>query len=173
MIDKVNTLLGEGLTVAEIRKQLDISEKKFQKYMKDNKYKFNQKLKRYDKKPTNDIADKEHTKVIYDINEPTNSIPTNIKEDLIEIIQMKEDLIEVVRAFKEGYAKEPTQVIEIIDDKGIKISLPKGEVVRTTVRANKPVLDMWNEFCGLHNEFSKQDLISMAMLEYIDKYKKK
>ncbi|MGL5753066.1 MAG: integrase, partial [Paraclostridium sp.] len=97
--------------------------------------------------------------------------PRDMRNDLLEILSMKNDLKEVIQAFREGYAKEPTKVIEIIEDKGIKISLPDDEVVRTTVRANKTVLDTWNEFCSRNKEFSKQDLISMAMLEYIEKYK--
>jgi len=139
--------------------------------MKANGYKYDNKSKQYAKETTNIIDHKEPTSSIYDNDMPA-SLPTNLKKDLFEIVQMKEDLREVIKAFKEGYAKEPINVIEIVEDKGIKISLPKGEIVRTTVRANNTVLNLWNEFCSTNKEFSKQDLLSMAMLKYIEIYSK-
>lgn len=179
-VNYINSRLSEGNTVIRIREDLGIGEKYLQKELK-GKYKFNPKNRRYDKEPTSGITDKKPTNSIHEViettnniheaKEPTISLPNNIKNDLLEMLTMKDDLKEVIKAFKEGYAKEPTNVIEIIDDKGIKISLPDDEVVRTTVRANKSVLNSWNEFCNNYKEFSKQDLISMAMIEYIEKYK--
>lgn len=172
-VEYINQKLSEGKTVTIIREDLEIGKKYLQKELKNGGYKYNQKNRMYVKEPINSIAYKEPINSIQDANSMQNSLPMNFKEDIIEILDMKEDLKEVIRIVKEGYAKEPTQVIEIVEDKGIKISLPQDEVVRTTVRANKRILNMWNEFCSSNNEYSKQDLISMAMKEYIEKYEKK
>ena len=44
-INYINDMLKEGKTVKEVRLTLDISEKKFQKKIKELVYKFNQKEK--------------------------------------------------------------------------------------------------------------------------------
>lgn len=165
-INYINEELLKGKTVIRIREDLNIGEKSLQRIIKDSGYKYNQKLKRYDKQRTEIIQTKEYDK------DNTNIIPYNIKDDLIEIVQMKDDLKELIKNYKEGYDKEHTQVIEVIADEGIKINLSDSEVVRTTVRVNKDVLDKWNSFCDKHKEFSKTNLLSSCMLEYIDKYDK-
>ena len=46
-IERVNVCLREGKTVAQIRKELGIGEKLFQKQIKQLGYKYNQKIKQY------------------------------------------------------------------------------------------------------------------------------
>ena len=163
-ISYINEELVKGKTVIRIREDLNIGEKTLQRLVKNLGYAYNQKLRQYVKQHTDIIQSKE-----YD-NGNTNIIPHNLKEDLIEIINMKEDLREIIKNFKEGYDKEHTSVIEVISDKGIKVNLPDAEIVRSTVRINKEVLDRWNSFCDKHKEFSKTNLLSSCILEYIDKY---
>lgn len=165
-ISYINEELIKGKTVTRIREDLHLGEKTLQRIIKESGYKYNQKLKRYVKQHTDVIQSKEYDK------DNTNIIPHNFKEDLIEIINMKEDLREIIKNFKEGYDKEHTSVIEVISDEGIKINLPDAEIVRSTVRINKEVLDRWNSFCDKHKEFSKTNLLSSAMDEYINKYDK-
>ena len=86
---------------------------------------------------------------------------------------MKDDLKELIKNYKEGYDKGVTQVIEVVEDKGIKINLPESEIVRSTFRVNKNILDRWNTFCEEHKEFSKTNLLSSSLLEYMEKYKKR
>ena len=165
-INYINKKLEKGQTVIRIREDLNIGEKAFQRMVKESGYKFNQKLKRYDKQHTNIVQVDEYDK------DNTNVIPYNLKDELIEIINMKEDLKQLIKNYKEGYDKEHTQVIEIIEDKGIKINLPDSEIIRSTFRVNKEVLYRWNEFCEKYKEFSKTNLLSSCMLEYMDKYDK-
>lgn len=165
-INYINEELLKGKTVIRIREDLSIGEKTLQRLVKNWGYAYNQRLRQYIKQHTELTQIKECDKG------NTNIIPSNLKNDLIEIVQMKEDLKELIRNYKEGYDKEHTQVIEVISDEGIKIDLPDSEIVRTTVRVNKEVLDRWNEFSEKHKEFSKTNLLSSCMLEYIDKYDK-
>lgn len=166
-INYINEDLLKGKTVIRIREDLSIGEKTLQRIVKESGYKYNQKLRRYVKQHTDIIQTKEYDR------DNTNILPYNLKEDLIEIVQMKEDLKELIKNYKEGYDKEHTQVIEVIKEEGIKIELPNSDVVRTTVRVNKEVLNKWNLFCKNNKEFSKTNLLSASLVEYIEKYSKK
>ena len=44
----LNEKLEEGMTVTEIRNELGVAEKKLQRLLKENGYRFNQKSKRYE-----------------------------------------------------------------------------------------------------------------------------
>lgn len=162
----INGKLAKGETVIRIREDLNIGEKALQRIIKQSGYKYNQKLKKYEKQHTDIIHTNEYDKG------NINVIPNNIKDDLIEIIQMKDDLKELIKSCKEGYDKEHTQVIEIVKNDGIKINLPDSEIVRSTFRVNKEVLERWNLFCEDNKEFSKTNLLSSSLLEYMDKYRK-
>lgn len=164
-ISYINRKLAKGETVIRIREDLNIGEKALQRIIKQSGYKYNQKLKKYEKQHTDIIHTKEYDKG------NINVIPNNIKDDLLEIIQMKDDLKELIKNYKEGYDKGVTQVIEVVEDKGIKINLPESEIVRSTFRVNKNILDRWNTFCEEHKEFSKTNLLSSSLLEYMEKYK--
>lgn len=54
----------------------------------------------------------------------------------------------------------------------ISIQLPAtvNSEVRKTFRVNDVVLDKFDTFCKLHPEFTVKDLISQAMLDFINKY---
>lgn len=169
-IKYLNSKLENGSTVTRVREDLRIGEKTLQKMIKENGYSYNQKLRRYVKCNINIIQHKNMD--MYD-KDNIFSIYKDFKSDIIEILQMKDDLKDVINAFKQGYDKEHTSVIEVVATDGIKIDLPTdSEVVRTTVRVNKEVLDKWNSFCDGHNEYSKTNLLSMSMLEYMNKYSK-
>lgn len=163
----INDRLANGETVIRIREDLGIGEKALQKIVKESGYKYNQKLKRYDKGMINTLENKEYAK------DNTNIIPFNLKDDILEIVQMKEDLKEIINKYKNGYVKEHTpQVIEIVEGTCIRINLPDAEIVRSTFRVNKEILDRWNLFCEDNKEFSKTNLLSSALEEYIEKYSK-
>lgn len=167
-IKYINKRLANGETVIRIREDLNIGEKTLQRLIKESGYKFNQKLKKYEKCHTNIIQTDRYDK------DNTNIIPYDLKDNLIEIIQMKDDLKKIINHYKNRYEKERTsEVIEIVGDKGIRINLPDSEIIRSTFRVNKEVLDRWNEFCEKHKEFSKTNLLSSAMDEYIKKYSTK
>lgn len=161
----INKRLSEGDTVIRIREELNIPEKYLQREMKKNGYKYNPKLKKYDKENMNSIP------TVNDDISHTFSIP-RFKDDILELLDMKNDLKEIVKSFKEGYDKEHTNVIEVISEDVIRIDLPDSEIVRTTVRVNKDILDKWNLFCEDNKEFSKTNLLSMSMKQYMDKHNK-
>lgn len=60
------------------------------------------------------------------------------------------------------------------DTKFITIELPFEEEkdYRKTYRVNKVIAKQFEEFCNEHKEFTVKDLISMALKEYMRKYRK-
>lgn len=179
-INYINKKLSEGQTVIRIREDIGIGEKALQRIIKEAGYKYLQREKMYAKEPANGSEanegtssiqkDKEITISIED-NKPTISLHEGVKEDLLQLLSIKEELFDLVTERRQRAYKEPANVIEVIQDQGIKIELDDSEIVKKTVRGNKTVFDSWNKFCDENKEFSKQDLLSMALLEYINKYK--
>ncbi|MFH5796781.1 hypothetical protein ACHM2U_15375, partial [Clostridium perfringens] len=66
--------------------------------------------------------------------------------------------------------KNSTSVIEVVE--GIKIALPESPIKRTTIRINEKVWNMFNELVEENKPVDKHDIMGMALLEYINKYKK-
>ena len=68
-------------------------------------------------------------------------------------------------------------LMNLLDDdrsipKGIIIDLPNADTVRTTMKLNEEILLRFNNFCGNNGAFKKQDLMSMALSEYISNHSK-
>ena len=180
-ITHINKLLSEGKTVSEVRKIVGLSEKKFQKEVKDLCYKFNQKLKQYEPITTDDkgmttvlIEPKEPIQsdiILSDDNSMTISIQEDLKNNIVNLANSYDRIQEVLNWFESrADDKGMTEVIEVIQD-GIKINLSDAEVIRTTIRINKDTWDKFTKFCEDNKEFNKQDLHAQALEEYIKKYK--
>lgn len=60
--------------------------------------------------------------------------------------------------------EDPVIVIDLMDDADLGSS-PKS------IRINLFVWDDWQEFCEKNDEFSKKQLVSMALKEYMEKHK--
>ncbi len=174
-IDYINTKLKEGQTVIGIRKDIGVGEKALQKEIKSNGYKYNNKERQYipttkditkcttEKTPTI-VGDK--TTIVGD--ETTIVVPKHQQQILgylesnFEILQ---ELIEKYTATTKATTETTTNYISInlIDDKHL---YPKPK----SIRINEFVYQDWQKFCKTKH-YSKQDLISMALKEYIEKYK--
>lgn len=53
----------------------------------------------------------------------------------------------------------------------IELPFEEDKQYKASIRVNKVVYDKWKEFCKQHSEYTSKDLLSMAMKEYMDKYK--
>lgn len=169
-IEYINMELSKGKSVKQIREYLKIGEKRFQKFIRDNNFLYSQSQRQYVKNTNSDNI--QNSNIEYD-KEPTLVVQKKLKEDILELIDMKDTLKKLVGSFNIGmYDKEPTSIVEVVSSNCIKIDLDDNrKAVRTTVRVAEEVLNEWNDFCKLHSEFSKTDLLSMSMKEYIEKYR--
>lgn len=52
----------------------------------------------------------------------------------------------------------------------IKIDLDSTETISKSMRANKEVVEAFEEFCEENSQYRKMDLLSMALKEYMEKY---
>lgn len=191
-IDVINGYLADGKSVAEIREILGISEKPYQKQMKNMGYKYSQKLCKYIKKvPSKNTpgankkadTDKDYSSNIVVIKEANiDSYDSNTRVtsvDNIENLDLKKmaDLIKDYDKIKEVLtwfdSKEyDNSIIEVIPNNKIQIddNIKNDTDKRRSVQVYDKIWDEFNEFCNKHSEFMKKDLISMALKEYMKKY---
>ena len=173
-IDYLNKKLSEGQTVLSIRGDLGIGEKFLQKIIKENGYKYHQKEKRYYKAATKIIQkDIVTDKEIFDLDYKDNTIILQgYKDDLLEIVKAKNEIFEVINAFKENkYYKDTTNVIEVMENNEIQIKDFNSEAKVTSFRVYGETLTKWKNFCNKHKKYNNQDLVTMALEEYMKKYK--
>lgn len=58
-------------------------------------------------------------------------------------------------------------LVEIIAE----LPLDSTKEFKTSIRVNKVVWEEFKEFCKNNKNYTQKDLVSMAMLEYMNKYK--
>ena len=160
----INNELRAGKKVDEIIKNIGMSDKQFRKFRTEKKYKFNQKTKQYI--PTTGSTTKPLEVSVVETN--TNTLLTIEKANTLDYLSNNINiLMDMIERFKTttGYTTEPTTnyiTIDLIDDKHLK---PKPK----SIRINELVYKEWQEFCEKQH-YSKMDLISMALKEYMEKY---
>lgn len=174
-IEYLNSKLREGKTVIRIREDIGIGEKALQREIKSNGYRYNNKERQY--VPTTEATTKSTTEVLPTIVDDKNTIVSNentfvVPKQQQQILGYLENNFEVLQEFLEKYkstTKSTTEtttnhiVINLVDDKHLN---PKPK----SIRINEFVYQDWQKFCETKH-YSKQDLISMALKEYMEKYK--
>lgn len=161
LINSINIKLKEGHTVIRIREDLGIGEKALQKIVKSSGYKYNPKLKQY-----TPIENKNEMVVL---DNTTSSLP----KEQVKILDYLGENFDLLVEFMEKY-KSTTQTttesttsyitIDLVDDKHLN---PKPK----SIRINEFIYRDWQKFCDKQH-YSKMDLISMALKEYMEKYNK-
>lgn len=178
-VSYLNDKLREGKTVIRIREDLGIGEKRLQKEIKTNGYKYDNKLKQYIPNTKVNISantisnttsnTKDNDIIVLEKN--TTPILKESQEAAINFLEKNLEIFEMlVEKFKSNTTsntnsntEKPQITIELIDDKHLK---PKAKAFRV----NMFVYEEWQQFCETQR-YSKQDLLSMAMKEYMEKYK--
>ena len=92
-----------------------------------------------------------------------------IYDKLTKALQEHIALLEVqVESLKEEIEKleDSVIVIDLMDDTDLNAS-PKS------IRINFFVWDEWQDFCDKNDQYSKKQLVSMALKEYMDKHNNK
>lgn len=164
-INYINSKLEKGQTVIRIREDLGIGEKSLQKIIKEAGYVYNQKLRQYI--PTTESTTKPLEVSVVETN--TNTLLTTEKANTLDYlsnnINILMDMIEKYKTTTQSTTESTTNyiTIDLIDDKHLK---PKPK----SIRINEFVYQEWQEFCDKQH-YSKMDLISMALKEYMEKYK--
>lgn len=169
-INYINSMLKEGKSVKEIRKIMGYSEKRFQEEIKNLGYKWNQSPRQYI--PENGSAEvvkasDSNSNTLCNTTCTTDILTHKDKDNLNfigENIELLKEMLMYYKRNKESNTNNNGIVIDLIDDKHKDNGKPKS------VRVNYFVWEEWKEFTNKSN-FSSKELISMALKEYIDKYK--
>lgn len=170
-IEDINKYLREGKSVKEIRSIEGIGEKKFQKQIKELGYEYNQKIKQYTKKGDAAVSNTKSNTLCNteDSNTESNTLCNTEDRSLLFIrdnIDLLEEMLLNYKHHKECSINSYGIVIDLIDDKHKKDNdNPKS------IRVNHFVWEEWKEFTKDIN-YSSKELISMALKEYMEKYKK-
>ena len=92
-----------------------------------------------------------------------NVVQVENTEKINSIIDNFDVLMNIIEEYKKT---------NVVYTGGIVVQLPAEEKdYKTSVRVNQKVMDKFREFCESHREFTQKELLSMALLEYIERHK--
>lgn len=171
-IDKLVQLINlelkkdNSISVNKICNKTGIKQSTVKTQLRNNGYSYNAELRQYTKDIPKD-NDNINEVAVTEIEPKTDDIQRYNKD--IDINSLKEliDLIEPIKAIIEEYNKSKT-IVEVnpiqIRPKAIK------EVKQKLFKIDVNVLEQWDKFIADHKEFKVQQLISLALEEFINKY---
>lgn len=165
----INQEFEKNKSLISISEELGVNESTIRKKLNSNGYKRidNQFVLKDDICNQECNTPKENKEITNNI---TNVFSNSEFKDNMLFLHNKIDILkDIIKQFKQD-DKSNTNVIELRE--GIKINLPESNIKRTTIRINEVVWDMFNQFVDENKPFDKHDLMGMALLEYINKYKK-
>lgn len=173
---------NSNLSVNKLCDKLDIKRSTLKTKLQKENYSFNNDVKQYEKKSVPIVPSEIITDVIKNDDKVENQVtPSN--DDSMNIIienddanmtfshQMKNNLITLANNYD--------KIMLLINSdnsmsEGITIELPveTEDNYRTTIRVNNVVWESFKGFCVQNKMFTQRDLLSMALTEYMNKYKK-
>ena len=177
-INFMNDKLKEGLTLTMISGEIKISRKTIAKKLIEVGYSFSKQEKSFIKssdykdntnilsvvKPIENKGVSKHeykpNTNIFDSKESTTK--------MLDIIEKHDNIQEML----EWYNKQKN-IIDV-DIRELKINSDKlhGDVKTTTVRLYTDVWEQFRVFMNEYSEFKSMDLVSMSLVEYMERYKK-
>lgn len=171
-IDKINyfnTQMEIFKNADTIRKNIGMSENEFKKIRQNGNWKFNQKTKKYEATTESTTQATTSPLEVSVVETNTNTLLTTEKANTLDYLsnnfEVLMDMIEKYKSTTQTTTETTTNyiTIDLVDDKHLK---PKPK----SIRINEFIYQEWQEFCEKQH-YSKMDLISMALKEYMEKYK--
>lgn len=87
-------------------------------------------------------------------------------EEVKELLEMKDKIKEVIKLYDEIEVAPKDNKLEIDRD------IFSEELTNRVTRVYKNINVMWQDFCKDHKQYKMQDLYSLALYEFMEKYKK-
>lgn len=178
----LNNELSKGRTQKEIEiNDFKVNERVIAKRLASRGYKkIDNQYVKYDDSNTRVIKanknkyDNSCTKVIEDNREECDKSNTiviekkEIQNKLIGLAQNYDKILKIIQEYDQKYDAQYAKEYE-----GIVVELPIETKTdfRTTVRVNNVIWEQFGEFANNHKEFTKRDLVSMALKEYMKNHK--
>ena len=171
-IDKLVQLINlelkkdNSISVNKICNKIGIKQSTVKTQLRNNGYSYNAELRQYtkdipkDNDNINEVAVTEIEAVMKDIQRYNKDIDISKLNELI-------DMIEPLKAIIESY----NQSKNIIEVNPIEIKVKAvTEVKQKLFKIDVNVLEQWDKFIAEHKEYKVQQLISLALEEFINKY---
>lgn len=112
-----------------------------------------------------EVIEVEKSKQIkYDNNNTLVINDEKIKDNIIKLAKNYDKIMSIVQEYDKQYDKQ-------YDGMTIELPIETIKDFRTSIRINNVIWEQFNEFTEMHKEFTKRDLLSMALKEYMNKYK--
>lgn len=182
-IDYFNKMLYDNISNNKLCEMIGIPRTTIRDRFNKAGYKFDMKEKCYKSITTNLLHNNESNskvtpiKKVLDIKPSVTPIPMENLNQIMDIVNFKSDLIELINLKKE--IKETIETVkkyefekDIIDIPDIKIDSSKlsGPLKNRSFKVYEDVLEKFLDFAKKNNNFKQQDLLSQAMVEFIERY---
>lgn len=169
-VEFINEQLNKGDSLTNICKNIGIGRTTLRDRFTKAGYKFNAELKQYicntDAKEYNCNTNILQTEIV-EYKSNTNIL--NNKENKEKLINLINEY-DTIRELIEWYHKQKN-IVELPELKIDKSKLT-GEIKTTTIRLYSNVWDKFKFFSEKYPEYKAMDLISMALIEFMEKYDK-
>ncbi|WP_423219773.1 hypothetical protein [Clostridium botulinum] len=135
-------------------------------------YKYNAELRVY----TKDIVIQNNNKSInnikheqIEVSKKNNLMELQDIKELKELLEMKEQLKEIIQEYNKN-----KNIIDVPEEPELKVDKDKfeGELKGRLIKVYNNINNDWIKFCKKNNQFKMQDLYSLALLEFMEKYKR-
>ncbi|SHH55534.1 hypothetical protein [Tepidibacter thalassicus] len=183
-VEYFNKKLKENLSISKICKNIGIARTTVTDRFKRAGFKFDKNKKCY-KSITNELpqkSDKSNTFVTpsertenngniisqeNNLNQIVDII--NLKNDILELVSLKQEIKNTIEAVKKYEFKN-----NVIDIPELKIDFSKmtGQIKNRSFKVYEDILKKFLKFAKENKKFKQQDLLSQAMLEFIERYDK-
>lgn len=174
-IEYFNNQLLQGGSLTSICKSIGIGRSTISDRFKKANYKYNKSNNQYELIDNNDD--------ITDVKEADNGSCTtvesieNTNNNALDIVNLdnediKNNLLslaseyEILKNMIEDYRRKASVIKQ-----QITIDIPEADSKLTTIRVNKKVLEMFNEFVEANKQYKKVDLLSQALFDFINAHK--
>lgn len=156
----VNEKLKEGLSTAQIEKEMKVGKDTLRKKLNRANYIYNKDLKQYElisnTEITLSVITQQNTDVLHKNNtSATQSVITQkVKRVTQEKIELTEDEINILKIITRNYK---------ISNRSYEL---EGEIVTRSVRTYKNVLEQFASYCK-ENNLSQKDSIALALIDFM------
>ena len=98
----------------------------------------------------------------------SNTLELQKYDDILELLEYKEDILEMLKHYKGN-----VNIIEVpqLDINTFPIDL-QTDIVAKTMKFYKPIDKLFDGLCSNYSSVKKQDLISLALYEFCNRYRK-
>lgn len=164
-------------TISNVVKTIGIGRTTISDRFKKIGYIYNKELKQYAEsnatviqlhQSNTTVAHEPPNNVVAPIVKGNTKVTQKYENDLLELIDNKVELLEMLKYYKNN--------ANIIDVPQLDINTLPGElqkdIINKSIKIYKPVQKLYDEVCSQYPSYKKQDLISLALYEFYNKYKK-